>query len=206
MKKVAAFLFSFFILACPCLGWDEKDSILYWQLGSSGNTVDGGPNDVYTFLGFDHANDELGVRIAAYDKDGNLVKYLNPVYPSNPDYPGGIDWEYNDQMIGTRDDIWMTRASQAYYGPDNYLEMLFQMQVGNYDEDFNFNPLLWTNGELVPGRYWYDTGTLAPPGTDWIPTEFYTINPVVPITPSPEPNSLILLSLGLCLLGLKRKT
>jgi hypothetical protein len=100
------------MVACmSCFGWDNVDSIMYWQLGDTGNTVDDGPNDVYTFLGFDHANDEIGVRIAAYDKDGNLVKYLNPVYPNNPDYPSGIDWEYNDQYIGTRDDIWRTRTS-----------------------------------------------------------------------------------------------
>ena len=99
----------------------------------------------------------------------------------------------------------MTSASQAYYGPDDYLEMLFQMQVGNYDEDFNFSPLLWTRGELVDGKYWYDTGTLAPHNGDWIPTQFYTINPVVPITPSPEPNSGILFLIGIGFLGLRRK-
>ena len=99
------------VMGLPCLGWDEHDSTMYWMLGDVGNTVDDGPDDVYTFLGYDHANDELGVRIAAYDKDGNLVKYLNPVYPNNPDYPDGIDWAYNDQFIETRDDIWMTRGS-----------------------------------------------------------------------------------------------
>lgn len=202
MKKILV-IFALCMFSFVGISWDNVDSIMYWQLGDTGNTVDGGPNDVYTFLELDHANDEFGVRIAAYDKDGNLVKYLNPVYPNNPDYPGGIDWEYNDQIIGTRDDISMFGKGQAYYGPDDYLEMLFQMQVGNYDEDFNFNPLLWTKGELVPGKHWYDTGTLLPPGTDWTPTEFFTVNSVVPI--SPEPNSFILLSLGICLLGLRRR-
>lgn len=83
------------------LAWEGNDNIMFWQITASGNSVDDGPNDVYTFLGFDHSDDELGVRIACYDKYGNLVKHLNPVYP---DY-GGVDWEYNDQMIGTRDDF-----------------------------------------------------------------------------------------------------
>lgn len=202
MKIFIALLICMFMFAG--FAWDNVDSIMYWQLGSTGNTVDNGPSDVYTFLGFDHANDELGVRIAAYDKDGNLVKYLNPVYGPVDGNPGYIDWEYNDELIGTRSDL-PASTRQAYYGPDDYLEMLFQMQVGNYDEDFNFSTLLWTKGELVDGKHWYDTGSILPPGTEWIPTQFYTINPVVSITPSPEPNSGILLLIGIGFLGLKRK-
>lgn len=80
------------------------------------------------------------------------------------------------------------------------------MQVGNYDGDYNFNPLLYSRGELVDGKYWYDTGTILPPSTDWIPSQFYTINPVVPISPVPEPNSGIMLLMGLGFLGLKRKS
>ena len=196
------------LLTVICQAWNGTDSILYWQLKDTENTVDDGPNDVYTFLGFDHANDDIGVRIAAYDNSGNLVKYLNPVYGapsgSGPFDPGSIDWEYNDELIGTRDDL-PVQAQQAYYGRDDYLETLFQMQIGNYDEDFNFSPLLWTKGELVDGKHWYDTGSILPPSTDWIPTQFYTINPVVPITPSPEPNSGILLLIGIGFLGLRRK-
>ena len=199
MKKILV-IFALCVLPFTGVAWDNADSIMYWQLGDAGNIVDDGPNDVYTFLGFDHANDEIGVRIAAYDKDGNLVKYLNPVYPDSPEVPGGIDWEYNDEWIGTRDDL-PARNRQAYYGPDDYLEMLFQMQVGNYDEDFNFNPMLWTKGELVDGKHWYDTGSILPPGTEWTPTAFYTINPVSPV---PEPSSSLLLLLGISILMLKR--
>ena len=194
------------VATMSAFAWENSDSILYWQIGETGNTVDDGPSSVYTFLGFDHADDEIGVRIACYDKYGNLIKHLNPVYPDSPDVPGGIDWEYNDQIIGTRDDFWMTRASQAYYGPNDYMERLFQMQVGNYDEDYNFNPLLWTRGELVDGKHWYDTGSLLPPGTDWIPVEFYTSNPVVPVGPAaPEANSGIMFIIGIGLLMLQRK-
>lgn len=186
-------------------GWDDNDHTMYWQVTGTGNTVNGGPNDVYTFLGIDHADDELGVRIAAYDKEGNLVKYLNPAYPNNPDFPSGIDWEYNDQPIGTRDDFWMTRGSQAYYGPEDYMEHLFQMQLGTYDGDYNFLPLLYTNGETVDNKYWYDWGTLAPNNGDWIPTEFFTINPVIPAPQVPEPSELMLCIIGFGVLMLKRK-
>lgn len=205
MKKILV-IFALCMFQFVGVAWDNVDSIMYWQLGDTGNTVDGGQN-VYTFLGFDHADDEIGVRIAAYDKDGNLIKYLNPVYGPPPGSglfdPGSIDWEYNDEYIGTRDDL-PAKIRQVYYGPDDYLEMLFQMQVGNYDEDFNFNPMLWTRGELVEGKYWYDTGSIAPAYPfEWLPTEFFTVNPVVPV--SPEPNSFSLMTLGICLLGLKRK-
>lgn len=205
MKKLLV-IFALCMLSFVGVAWEGNDSIMYWQLRDTGNTVDDGPNDVYTFLGFDHANDEIGVRIAAYDKDGNLVKYLNPVYGapsgSGPFDPGSIDWEYNDELIGTRSDL-PASIRQAYYGLDDYLEMLFQMQVGNYDEDFNFNPMLWTKGELVDGKYWYDTGSIMPAYPyEWTPTAFYTINPV---SPSPEPSSSLLLLLGASFVLLLRK-
>ena len=198
-KKLTYFVF-LFLISFSCFAWDGNDNIMLWQVNPTGNTVDDGPNDVYTFLGFDHANDDIGVRIAAYDKDGNLIKYLNPVYPEEF---AGVDWEYNDEYIGTRDDL-PASTRQAYYGGEDYTERLFQMQVGNYDGDGNFMPLLWTRGESIPGKYWYDSGTLLPPGFEWAPTKFYTANPVIPDIP--EPNSFILLSLGICLLGLRRKS
>ena len=202
MKRFIESLMSI-LFACLSLAtayaWEGNDSTLFWQIEDNGNTVDDGPNDVYTFLGFEHADDELGVRVACYDRDGNFVNYLNPAYPDPLDY---IDWEYNDQVIGTRDDIRMTKGSQAYYGRDDYLERLFQLQLGTYDSDYNFIPLLYTNSELVDGKYWYDWGTLAPYNGDWTPTAFYTINPV---SPTPEPSSSLLLLLGASFVLLLRK-
>ena len=190
------------MLSMQCFGWNDQDYTLLWQVTETGNTVDGNP-DLYTFLGIDHSNDELGVRIAAYNANGDLIRYLNPAYELE-DHTSYIDWDYNDQMIGTRDDIWMTRASQAYYGPSDYMEYLYQMQIGTYDNDYNFIELLYSNAENVPGKYWYDWGTLGPSGdVDWIPTEFYTVNPVVPVIP--EPNVSILFLLGCSMLFLKRK-
>lgn len=178
-------------------GWEGNDNIMMWQVNDTGNTVDGGPNDVYTFLGIDHSDDYIGVRIACYDKDGTFIKYLNPVYPEEW---GGIDWEYNDEFIGTRDDLPAT-LRQAYYGPNDYSEKLFQMQVGNYDGDDNFIPLLYSSKSEVAGRYWYDDGQLAPQYGEWTPTDFYTYNsPIVP-----EPSSTLLAFIGICFLGLKRK-
>ena len=76
---------------------------LHWQVNETGNTVDGNP-DLYSFLGIDHADDELGVRISVYDSDGNFIRYLNPAYELE-DHTSYIDWEYNDQYVGTRDDL-----------------------------------------------------------------------------------------------------
>ena len=189
-------------LLCPstAFAWDGNDNIMMWMLSDTGNTVDDGP-DVYTYLGVAHANDDIGVRIAAYDNSGNLVKYLNPVYGGAEGESGFIDWDYNDEYIGTRDDL-PAEIRQAYYGPSDYAEMLFQMQVGNYDGNDNFIPLLYSLGGIVDGKYWYDSGSMYPQYGEWTPTKFYTINPVVPI---PEPTTFLLLLLGFGILALRRK-
>ena len=180
------------------MGWDDNDYTMHWQVKDEGNRVNDGPNDVYTFLGFDHADDEIGVRIACYDKDGTFIKYLNPAYP---DPINEIDWDYNDQIIGTRDDLALYGKGQAYYGPSDYSEKLFQLQVGNYDGEDNFVALLYSKMEKVDGRYWYDWGTLAPFNGEWTPIDFYTYNP----PPIPEPSAGLLLLVGMSLLNLKRK-
>lgn len=101
MRKLVSIICLIFFFS-SVFGWDGNDNILYWQItdsesGDTGYTVDGGPDTLFMFLGYDHSDDELGVRIAAYDSNGNLVKYLNPVYPDTPEFPGGVDWEFNDQ-------------------------------------------------------------------------------------------------------------
>ena len=94
MKKISA-IFALCMLPFAGIAWDGNDSTMYWMVSGNGNTVDDGPNDVYTFLGFDYSDSEIGARIACYDKSGNLVKYLNPILP---DESGGsyIDREFND--------------------------------------------------------------------------------------------------------------
>lgn len=178
--------------------WEGNDNIMMWQVNDSAN-VDGSPS-VYTYLQANYSDDEFGVRIAVYDSSGNLLKYCNPVYGDYPE-PGQtyIDYEFNDQYVGTKDDFGLTVASQAYYGPDDYYEKLFQMQIGNYDGDYNFYPILYSSRKTVTG-HWYDMGTLLPPTTDWTPTDFYTYNP-----PIPEPSSSLLVLIGISFLGLKRK-
>ena len=79
------------------------------------------------------------------------------------------------------------------------------MQIGNYDEDFNFNPILFSKGEKVEGRYRYNPGDLGPYGGEWIPAEFYTINPVIPSPSVPEPSTSLLCIIGFGVLMLKRK-
>lgn len=78
------------------------------------------------------------------------------------------------------------------------------MQIGNYDENDNFNPILYSNGIIVDSKYRYEPGDLGPGAADWTVLDFYTINPVMPV--SPEPSSGILFLLGASLLALKRKS
>ena len=196
MIKRLTYVFLMLMLPFVGLAWEGNDNIMQWQVNDSAN-VDGGPNSVYKFLGLEYPDDEFGVRIVCYDKDGTFIKYLNPVYPA--EY-GGVDWEFNDQYVGTRDDFGSTQTSQAYYGPNDYSEKLFQMQVGNYDGNDDFIPILYSSKQEVAGRYWYDSGTLAPPSMDWTPMDFYTMNPPV----VPEPSSALLALVGAGLLLLKR--
>lgn len=80
------------------------------------------------------------------------------------------------------------------------------MQLGIYDGDYDFSPILYTDAVLVDGKYRYDPGTLLPPSMDWQMQNFYTLNPVIPDSPStPEPNTILLFTIGSGLLLLRRK-
>ena len=122
VKKILA------IFALCMFSFTGTGDILRWAVLGSENANDGETkeyiSDVYSFLVPD---EDIGVRLAAYDRDGNFVSYLHPIY-KNPDDPygaGTIDYEFDDQYVGTRDDLWLTRTSQALYdGVDPY-ERLF---------------------------------------------------------------------------------
>ena len=89
------------------------------------------------------------------------------------------------------------------------MDYLFQLQVGYYDDDFNFTAHLYSVSEYYKdlyGVHTYEEGTILPPIKDWVPENFYTINPVIPSPPSvPEPSSSILCLLAASLLMLRRK-
>ena len=179
-------------------GWEGNDNIMMWQVNDSAN-VDGSPS-VYTYLQANYSDDEFGVRIACYSSDGTFIRYLNPIWEDD-NHVKHIETEFNDQYVGTRDDFWYTQTSQAYYGPDDYYEKLFQMQIGNYDGNDDFIPILYSSKQQVDGKYWYDTGTLGPPNLDWTPTDFYTINPPI----SPEPSTGLLFIVGLSTIFMTRR-
>lgn len=78
------------------------------------------------------------------------------------------------------------------------------MQVGIYDDDWNFTPILYSNyadmNEI--SKHTYEVGQLAPIAGDWAPGTYHT---VIPSPPVPEPSSLMLSFVGASLLLLKRK-
>lgn len=159
IKKTLIFIY----FACLAF-FSGSGDILYWQITGNEN-VDGNP-DVYTFIGAVHGSDtEIGVRLAAYDSSGNLVSYLNPVYgnPSGAFDPATVDYEFNDEYIGTRDDLHLP-ARQALYSGELAMERKFQMQIGIYDENFDFSPILYSNGEIVDGKYRHEIGSINPGG------------------------------------------
>ena len=199
MKKILV------IFALCMFSFVGMGDVLNWQITGSENARDGDTreyiSDVYSFLVLD---EEIGVRLAAYDRDGNFIQYLHPMYrnPSDPYAAGTIDYEFDDEYIGTKDNL-PTGPRQAMYDGTDPIERLFQIQIGNYDEDFNFNPILFSDGMIVDSRYRHTPGDLSPYDGEWSVMDFYTINLVSP--DAPEPNSFILLSLGICLLGLRRR-
>ena len=183
------------------LHFSAHADIIQWFV--SGNETVDNSYSLYTYLGNNYDSDqEYGVRLAAYDQSGYLVSYLNPIYFDE----GGnsfVDREFNDQYVGTRDDFWMTQASQALYEGSSAMDMLYQIQVGSYDGDYNFNAICFSTSELVDDKYRYDAFSLLPPSMDWQVGAFYTSNPVGPAVP--EPSSGLLFILGSSLLLLKRK-
>lgn len=83
------------------------------------------------------------------------------------------------------------------------MEMLYQIQIGTYDSDYNFSAICFSTSELVDEKYRYDAFSLLPPSMDWHVDAFYTSNPVGPSVP--EPSSALMFLFGLSFLLLKRK-
>ena len=171
-----------------------RGDVLMWQVNGDAN-VDGSPS-VYSFLASDQ---EIGALVCAYSADGVFIKNLNLVY----------DPDYADSFVDSKDSLWQMRAIQSYIDQELPMEALFQIQVGYYDVDENFLVVLYSSVEtkmnLLEGHS-YSPGTLYPTGPDWTPMDFYTINPVVPISPLiPEPSTSLLCIIGFGVLMLKRK-
>ena len=83
-------------------------------------------------------------------------------------------------------------------------EVLFMMQIGTYDEDWNFTSILYSDYASAEeiSRHTHTVAQLAPIAGDWAPNTFYTY---VPPALVPEPSAGLLLLLGVGFLSLKRK-
>lgn len=178
--------------------WRPDNDAVGWYDGSS--RVDNN-STVYTFINENHANDDVGIRVAVYDGNGNLISYL----------AGKEEPEYADIWLSNDVSTWRGLESYTPNKPLNEmeLEMRFQLQIGYYDEDFNFISELYSNTETADNLYEshiYERSQLGPSLTDQIPSDFYTINPVIPDSPpTPEPNTTLLFTIGSGLLLLRRK-
>lgn len=77
----------------------------------------------------------------------------------------------------------------------------------NENDDIDFNVILWSDNKesstFVENENKYTPGSIAPSSfKPWIPSQFYTINPVIP---TPEPSVTLLCIIGFGMLMLKRK-
>ncbi len=166
MKRFIAILFS-------CLAFlTGIGDVLQWQINENAS-VDNSSLTVYNFLEPDR---EIGAQAVIYDSQGNFIKGL----------PLVDDPDYSDSFVGSKEDLWMMRALQSIADSDIAMDYLFQLQVGYYDDDFNFIAHLYSVSEYYKdlyGVHTYEEGTILPPINDWVPENFYTINPVIPSPP-----------------------
>ena len=177
-----------------------EGDVLLWQVdiydtaSIDGSTADGG---VYTYLSQRYDN-ELGAVVVACDSSGNVIAPLMLV--QEPEFS---DIPLNDEYGALNP--WQNQAIQSWMPESVTQEMLFQMYVGTYDDDWNFTPRLYSNYAPLDeiNKHTHEIGQLSPIAGDWAPIDFYTVNSHPPV---PEPSSGILILLGVCILGLRRKT
>ena len=99
--------------------------VLRWQI-TGNEDVNGNPS-VYTYIGSVYGDDaSIGIRLAAYDSSGNFVSYLHPVYgnPGGAFDPATVDYEFDDEYIGTRADL-PANLRQALYSGELEMERRF---------------------------------------------------------------------------------
>lgn len=201
--------------------------ILVWTVGGSAS-VDNGPNDVYTFIkelpytpmdlnDFDAPYTEYLAQVVAVDRSGQVVATLPVAFQTNPEETNPLLFEYEFDPDITCVEIGHHNA--GYFGADwkqsrvsgeMLAECLFQMQILQ-DSSGVETTLLYSDyrdGDYLQNEnnHTYVEGSIAPdPYLPWTPDSFYTINPVIPIVPSPEPTSSLLMLVGSIVLFLKRK-
>ena len=203
-------------------GWEGRDTTLYWQVNDSA-TVDGASMH-YSFLvpyteDYDNWN---GIRVKVVSPDGQIQRILDNYgedeFGNTVLYDGKEGMPVYDNGSG----YWGSGVPTGNQSPLHDLSTLIaeeyyiQAELGrlswNYDTDSaDWSPLAYSAYEKLTTEFGkshtYDLGTLEPPREgSWIPTEFFTINPVIPSPPVPEPSTSLLGIIGLGLLLLKRKT
>lgn len=165
-----------------------------WQLRINENArIHNGSEStsLYEFFGNDISIAGYRVRLI------NDSSYLDFVYPGFGNEPGEFGVNFYDENYGR-----FLPANQLSLGENPNYNSLIAVELGIFDSDDNFvyigETAVYTLSEVGFGHN-YDQGTLLPPVTDWVVTDFYTDYPV------PEPSITILAILGACALLLKRK-
>jgi len=219
MKRLVAILFS-------CLAFlNGSADVLMWQVDEN-TTVDGG--NIQQFLVPYPSTDDSwpAARVKLVLSDGSSSTILK-IWGEDQDTGLPEEWDGDWGMeIADWEGGWGTgvptgnqsetgfntiqRIQDAIQGitpdyPSEVMDALFIMELGYNEWNDDAGDYVWrTLAESAPelyrelvGRHMYASGDVAPPTmVPWSP-DFRSV---------PEPNSFILLSLGICLLGLRRKS
>lgn len=221
MKKAIATL-TLVVFSAICMA----DTLL-WQV-NPGSVVHGENgveyNSLYAFLspkqwspdGDANGNHYIyGARVNLCDANGNILREMeiengnlilnsnnSPVDIGHPNSPNGVG------ATGISTDDNNLSIDRTYY----YQLSILQGYHNKWNDNFIFQEIAWSalySGELLEANGSYVlSDNLEEVTSAWIPEEFYTYRPVPVYDRSvmaPEPTTLVLMLLGWCVIGLRRK-
>ena len=189
------------------LSFAGSGDVLYWMIDET-SCVDNNP--MATFISpLPGDEDNWAVGRVKITTSAGVVKYLD-LYAADGDinnigetYPGA-----EGVWIGGGGEFFGAEGNQGILPADVDTAASFAIEIGinHWVDDgteegkINFELLAITDQHTYDQfeQYIHPQGSLGPPDfATWNPTYYHTV--------SPEPNSFILLSLGICLLGLRRR-
>ena len=210
MKKLLAILLVG-VLACA----KGETEVLLWQVDETPIVhSETGDINVYQWAGMLLNDEDNWPAARVIGQNGQYMAILSIYFGEGYEEDG--DWGVEFSDVGGYWGSGVPTGNQSKI-PIELMEGYFQMQLGHNSWDDDVGDYVWTSLAYSEWKSMQDLDTdhiytsagigtnLGPHNeTPWMPMDFYTVSPAIPID-VPEPNSFILMSLGICLLGLRRR-